>query len=485
MAKRLKLQPISEELVLSRLRFENPWWVSGNIDPEYNEMQPRLYFGLLHQLVSETSVKRAVVLMGPRRVGKTVMMHHSVQKLLESGVDPKKVAFISIDNPIYLYMGLEQLFSLVRKAVASDDLDNWHLFFDEIQYLRDWEVHLKVMVDSYPHTKIIVSGSAAAALRLKSNESGAGRFTEFMLPPLTFHEYIQLKKFDHLIRPSSIAWNGNVNKFFTSSHLTELNKHFIDYINFGGYPEVIFSETIQANPGRYIKSDIVDKVLLRDLPSLYGIQDVQELNAFFTTLAYYSGNEVSLDVLSKNSGIDKNLLKKYLEYLEAAFLVRVIHRVDDTAKKFQRANFYKVFLTNPSLRSALFAPLEATDDPFGSMVETAIFSQWTHRYWFTPWYARWTSGRTQGEVDMVGLDNKSLKPAWAVEVKWSNRYYERPEELKSLLQFCEKNNLKSALVTTIDKEGTIEKNGITLNFVPSSIYAYIVGVNTLEIRGKL
>ena len=165
--------------------------------------------------------------------------------------------------------------------------------------------------------------------------------------------------------------------------------------------------------------------------------------------------------------------------------MRVVHRVDDTAKKFQRANFYKVFLTNPSLRSALFAPLEATDDLFGSMVETAIFSQWIHRYWFTPWYARWTNGKFQGEVDMIGLDNKSLKPAWAVEVKWSNRCYERPEELKSLLQFCEKNNLKSALVTTIDKEGTIEKNGIMLNFVPSAIYAYIVGVNTLEIRGKL
>lgn len=485
MAKSLKLKPISEELVLSRLRFENPWWVSGRIDAEYLDMQPRLYFGLMHQLVSEINVRRAVVLMGPRRVGKTVMMHHSVQKLLDNGVNAKKIAFISIDNPIYLYMGLEQLFALVRKAVADDELEGWHLFFDEIQYLKDWEIHLKVMVDSYPHAKIIVSGSAAAALRLKSNESGAGRFTEFMLPPLTFHEYIQLKKFDHLIRPSSIAWNGNVNKFFASSHLTELNRHFIDYINFGGYPEVIFSETIQANPGRYIKSDIVDKVLLRDLPSLYGIQDVQELNAFFTTLAYYSGNEVSLDALSKSSGIDKNLLKKYLEYLEAAFLIRVIHRVDDDAKKFQRANFYKIFLTNPSLRSALFAPLEATDDLFGSMVETAIFSQWIHRYWFTPWYARWTTGKFQGEVDMIGLDNKSLKPAWAVEVKWSNRYYERPEELKSLLQFCEKNNLKSALVTTIDKEGTLEKNGITLNFVPSAIYAYIVGVNTLEIRGKL
>ena len=89
---------------------------------------------------------------------------------------------------------------------------------------------------------------------------------------------------------------------------------FIDYINFGGYPEVIFSEKMQSNPGLFIKSDIIDKVLLRDLPSLYGISDVQELNSFFATLAYYSGTEVSLDSLAGSSGVDKSSLKKYLEY---------------------------------------------------------------------------------------------------------------------------------------------------------------------------
>lgn len=98
----------------------------------------------------------------------------------------------------------------------------------------------------------------------------------------------------------------------------------------------------------------MDKVLLRDLPSLYGIQDVQELNAFFSTLLYYSRTEVSLDAISKNSEVNKNLLNKYLEYLEAAFLIGLVHRIDDNAKRFHRANFYKVFLTNPSLRSALF-----------------------------------------------------------------------------------------------------------------------------------
>jgi uncharacterized protein len=169
-----------------------------------------------------------------------------------------------------------------------------------------------------------------------------------------------------------------------------------------------------------------------------------------------------------------------LEYLEAAFLIKVVHRVDDNAKKFQRATFYKIFLTNPSLRSALFSPLVATDDSFGNMVETAIYAQWMHRDWFTPWYARWSNGAVQGEVDMIGLSEKNFKPLWALEVKWSNRYFDIPSELKSLCFFCAKNNLESAVVTTIDKEGSKDIDGLKLMYYPAAMYAYTVGANTIE-----
>jgi len=484
MASKQKLKQIEDYLIIDRLRFENPWWINGQIEDDYKNLQQRKYFELFYPLVIEQDVKRAVVLMGPRRVGKTVMMHHTIQSLLDEKIDAHKICFINIENPIYNNIRLEQLFNLSMQASGSTDPNGWYVFFDEIQYLKEWEVHLKVLVDSYPKTKFIVSGSAAAALKLKSGESGAGRFTDFMLPPLTFHEYIYLKKFDHLMKTANLEWQGNLTEFFTTINISELNKHFIDYINFGGYPEVIFSEKIQRNPGRYIKNDIIDKVLLRDLPSLYGIQDVQELNSFFTTLAYNSGNEVSLDSLSKTSGVEKHQLKKYLEYLEAAFLIRTIHRIDDNAKRFQRATFYKIFLTNPSLRSALFFPLQPTDDLMGNMVETAIYSQWMHREWFKPWYARWTQGRLHGEVDMVGLDEKKFKPNWALEIKWSNRYFERPNELKSILWFCNKNNLDTALITTIDKEGIIDYEGIKLVFVPAAIYAYVIGRNTIEQKRK-
>lgn len=472
----MALNPFSEDQIIARLQFENPWWASGSLEAYYKTFRPRLYFNLFYPLVKNTTVHRATVLMGPRRVGKTVMLYHTIQQLISQGVPPQKILYASIETPIYNNIALEDLFAMARKALGQADAAGWYVFFDEVQYLKDWEVHLKTLVDSHRETKFIGSGSAAAALKLKSNESGAGRFTDFMLPPLTFYEFIHLKNLDALIKPDTITWKGNIALFSSATNITELNKHFITYVNFGGYPEVIFNQEIQSNPGRFMRADIIDKVLLRDLPGLYGIQDVQELNSLFTTIAWNSGQECSIDELSKSSGVKKTILRQYLSYLEAAFLVHIVKRVDQKAGRFQRDNFFKIYLTNPSLRSALFAPLTAEADGMGAIVETAIFSQWMQRTQFIPYYSRWKNG----EVDLVNISRKTNRPDWAVEIKWSNRYFEAPNELKSLTTFCQENKLAMALATTIDKSGIKEYNTIQIQYLPASIYAYNVGKNTLE-----
>ncbi len=473
----MSLFEITEEQILNRISFENPWWIDGKIDSFYSTMKHRLYFPKFLPLVTNKSIKRAAVLMGPRRVGKTVMIFHTIQQLIDNGIDPQKIFYLSIETPIFNGIGIEELFNFCRKAVGKEKISKgFYVFFDEVQYLKNWEIHLKSLVDSYHHVKFIVSGSAAAALKLKSNESGAGRFTDFTLPPLTFHEYIHLKNLDRLIIPKEKKWNNSEFTIYSTINISELNNHFINYINYGGYPEVSLSKEIQINPGRYIKSDIVDKVLLRDLPSLYGIQDVQELNSLFTTIAFNSGNEFSYDNLSTTSGVSKNTIKKYISYLEAAFLIRVVNRIDVSGKKFKRANFFKIYLTNPSLRSALFAPIGGSSEEMGNMVETAIYSQWFHRFWHTPFYSRWKGG----EVDIVGLTTDKLKPSWAVEIKWSNRYFNKPNDLKSLAYFLVKNKLNRAIVTTIDIDDEISLADFTLDYMPSALYCYTVGRRTLE-----
>lgn len=472
---------ISEADILSRLRFDNPWWEKSREEKIAYENTPRRkYFETFYENILDINVRRAIVLMGPRRVRKTVMVYHTIRALLDSGVEATNILYISLETPIYTGLHLERILNYFQKLFEHKRNARLFVFFDEIQYLRDWEVHLKSLVDSYVDYRFIATGSAAAALRLKSNESGAGRFSDYVLPPLTFAEYLMfIGREAELVTEleSNIYGASAIN--YASLNIAALNKEFINYLNFGGYPEAVFSEAIRQNPSQYIKSDIIDKVLLRDLPSLYGINDIQELNRLFTTLAYNSGNEVSLDGLSKSSGVAKNTIKRYLEYLEAAFLIRRVERIDNNAKRFKRAMCFKVYLTNPSMRAALFGQLDANSEAMGSMTETAIFSQWQHSKVTELYYARWKSG----EIDIVNLDKVNQLPSWIVEVKWSDRPYKTLAELDNCVEFVNKHpNISQPILITSQtiSDTNIQYKGVEFNFCPSSLYAYILGSNILS-----
>lgn len=455
-----------EEEVIARIRAENPWWDSDILP--FETLSARPYLNLLRPLL-ESSVRRSIILVGPRRVGKTVMLHHLIREMLNKGNDPRGIAYLSIDHPIYNGLGLEGLLSLVELATPLTATSQRVVIFDEIQYLKDWEVHLKVLQDGHPNIRFIASGSAAAALKRKSAESGAGRFTDFLLPPLTFVEYLALTGEDSLIRMEGSR--------VTQVDLPRLQTAFIDYINFGGYPEVALSSEIQADPRRFVKSDIIDKVLLRDLPQLYGIQDIQELNHLFTTLAYHTAEEVNPVDLARKSNVEPPTIRKYLQYLEAAFLVKSITRVDRSAKRFKRQSQIKVFLTNPSMRAALFDPVTIGHPKYGHLVETALFSQWFHGSMENYHYARWKNG----EVDVVKLDPRGL-PALIVEIKSGDREANRPENLKSLLTFCRDKNCQ-VLVTSHSVWKKTKVSGVELTFVPVSVYAYYIGYMILKGKG--
>ncbi|MYB89171.1 MAG: ATP-binding protein, partial [Proteobacteria bacterium] len=381
---------IAEADILKSLKRDNTWWLDGRAALP-SDLRKRAYFEPFVKVALNWDVNRSVVLMGPRRVGKTVMLKQLVEYALSGGFPAGQLFMVSLDTPLYSGMALERLLQLFEKQSLHDPGSRRVMIFDEIQYLKDWEVHLKALTDRYPDTRFIVSGSAAAALRLKSLESGAGRFTEFFLPPLTFAEFLDFKGIeDDLIMPRPVEQRTR----YETRDIHRLNREFIEYLNYGGYPEAVLNEYIQQDVTRYLGRDIIDKVLLRDLPSLYGIHNVQELNRLFSTIAYHSGQEINLQNLATSSGVGKNTISRYLEYLEAAFLIVRVRRVDDSGKTFQRNRNFKVYLINPSMRCALFSPLHEEDEAMGFMAETAIFSQWVHSdFMRNIHYARWKKGR--------------------------------------------------------------------------------------------
>ncbi len=410
--------------------------------------------------------------MGPRRVGKTVMVHQVIARLIKEKVAPRRILYVSLDNPLYSGLWLEKIFSMFFDLNSIKQTERCYVFFDEIQYLSDWERHLKSLVDSYPQHRFIATGSAAAALKLKSDESGAGRFSDFTLPPLTFYEYIKFT--DRERRTPFLQENGSFKRIRIIEKIEDLNNEFIDYINFGGYPETVFLEDARENR-RFIKDDIIDKVLLRDLPNLYGIQNIAELNRLFVTLAHNTGQEVNLPGICKNSGLSKDTILRWLEYLEAAFLIKRVNRVDRTVRKFKRNHTFKIYLQNPSMYTALFGFVNKSDKAvLGRLVETAVFSNFFHSAGdLYPYYARWKNS----EVDLIIMDMLG-NLIQAVEIKWSDRPLENPSELKALLSFGKENQLsdpEELTCCTLTKYEVKTYGNKKIGFDPTSFFCLLYG----------
>lgn len=473
--------PLQE--VQRRLGVDNPWWKAGSsIDPEEAHWPRRAYFPHFARLALDTTVRRAVVLIGPRRVGKTVMLKHLVQRLLEDGVPGVAILYASLDTPLYSGRSLESLARLFVDLHRHSSQQPLWILFDEVQYLKDWEVHLKSLVDTYSNIRFIASGSAAAALRMKSRESGAGRFTEFVLPPLTFAEYLLFAQQEAAL---IVERDGEGVPAYAATDIDALNAEFLNYLNYGGFPEAVMNPAVRANPSRFLRQDIVDKVLLKDLPSLYGIADTQELNRFFNVLAFNTGDEVGLEALSKHANISKQRLNEYLEYLEAAFLIRRVHRIDDNALRLKRARTFKVYLTNPSVRAALFGFVGAEDQAMGNLAETAVWSQWLHDTAISQslHYARWKSGRQDMEVDIVSVDLRTQKPRFAVEIKWSDRIPGDLRELRGLKELVSRHTLiRRPLVTTRTYTGQAKLEDIDIEFVPVAVHCYTIARNLLRTK---
>jgi predicted AAA+ superfamily ATPase len=461
-----KMRQPSDEEVKIRIRFDNPWWdptAEDGVLAAVRDMPKRTHFAPFLKQVKQTDIRRAIVLMGPRRVGKTVMLRQTIQSLIDDGVDPNTIFYASLETPNYIGLGLERLFRLFCDMRGHNLNADLFVFFDEVQYLKGWEVHLKSFVDSFIGTKAVVSGSAAAALRYASNESGAGRFSDFLLPALSFAEFLRFSTDDDLYAKLTGLDSRE------SSNISTLNEKLIEYLNYGGFPEAVMNSSAKADFQKYIGEDVLSKVMLRDLPSLYGIEDPQELNQFFALLALNTGTEVNFEKLSQTAGVALNTIKRYVSYLEAAFLIRRVERIDRNARRFKRAATFKVYLTNPCLRAALFGPIDSNSPDMGPLVETALFAGYlevgsTEQIN----YARWNDG----EVDFV-FTKPDGTPSMCTECKWSDVQDE--QQMRSYISFAKHHRLERLTITTKSILKNYLSDGLNVSVVPTAWMLHFLG----------
>ncbi|MBP3624633.1 MAG: AAA family ATPase, partial [Peptococcaceae bacterium] len=256
---------VSDERVIKVLRQYNPWWRNPTAIKEESKPQKRLAYYEALKMIKHNTLRRFVVLSGARRVGKTTIMYQMIEHLIEEGVNPKNVVYVSFDNPMVKLVSVEKVLAIYESLYPVEGTK--YVFLDEIQYTEHWELWMKVIYDSRKDIRLVATGSASPVLEKGAADSGTGRWSVLKIPTMSFYEYCRLLQIEEPILPEHLKLTQLVTMCGHElddlvSRFMPLESHFNRYLLIGGFPELVLSDD-DAYAQRMLREDVVDKVIKR------------------------------------------------------------------------------------------------------------------------------------------------------------------------------------------------------------------------------
>lgn len=467
----------SEENIIDLLFSYNPWWKSGVVQKEFDKPMKRIAYYEANKVFRNREIRRTVLLSGARRTGKTTIMYQTISTLLHEGVSPKNIVFISFDHPLLKMYDINEVLKVYRANVSSDE--NIYCFFDEIQYSNDWNAWLKILYDTNPHINIMATGSASPVLEDKVRESGLGRWITIQVPTLSFYEYCNLLNITAVdlprnIKPTQLYLLDKQEQTEIMNKLKFLQPHFIRYLQVGGFPELAVSKD-DVYAQRVLREDIVDKAIKRDLPAIYNIRSITDIEKVFLYLCYNSSNIINLQSICKELQVNRATIEKYISYLESANLIYISRLINISSKQILKPQ-NKIYISDAAIRNAVLLKDDITNDPteLGIIAETAVYKHVkVFSYNDRAQVGYFRGGDKNKEIDIVVKYSENMAPIM-IEVK----YREDSKIFENDLIVEKASGLIPNLVVTknIDDFGLIKyPNNKEIYKIPAPVFLYLLG----------
>lgn len=356
----------------SAIRDSNPWW-RGEKLYDLPPLQRWPFSTVLEHL--KTGLTPAIVVRGPRQVGKTVLMKQAISALLGEGVDPKRIFHLQFDELKGLSKLEMPILDLPRWYAgtvlgrslnqAAHDGDRAFIFLDEVQNLPNWSPQLKHLVDINP-VRVLVTGSSA--LRIEAGrDSLAGRITTIEMGPLLLREVGLLRGFGGAA--PYLPANGLAPlkdktfwldlRAFGEKHAAFRKRSFAAYSERGAYP------VAQAHPERpweAVADLLIETVIRRAIQHDLRLgprgqkRDEHLLEEVFRLTCRYVGQSpkqaLYLEELRRAMGanIGWQRVLAYLKFLDGTLLLRLIEPLELRLKRRRGAS--KLCLCDHTLRAA-------------------------------------------------------------------------------------------------------------------------------------
>ncbi|MFW5847206.1 MAG: ATP-binding protein [Nanoarchaeota archaeon] len=382
----------------------NPWWITGKVQEEFQNTEKKEMFNEVCKFLSKRQV---LAITGMRRTGKSYLIYQLIEELLKS-TKKENILYVSFD---LISDKIETFLQAYKEIVGVDySKEKIYVFLDEIQKREGWENELKLFYDNYPNIKFIITGSARLLIEKKKGESLAGRIYTFISKPLSFREYLRIKKSEiDLDKPLL--------------YKEKIKKEFQHYLLVGGFPELIF-EKDRAVIFKYIKETVIDRIIFLDIPSCFDIDEPELLRRIFAIISANPGMIVDYTNLASDLDRSRRTISKYLDFLEKSFLIRKIF------------NYSKNKLTSEKKSKKIY-PSSTGFGYFYSADEGKIIESYVANFFETEFFYR----KLSKEIDFV-LEGV------LIEVKYRNDVKER--DLKFVKKFLKENKFKRLLIITKD-----------------------------------
>lgn len=473
----------SEAQILEVLRRQNTWWQTGQIPEDFAPPTRRLAFFEIQSLLSEPDLKRAIILSGARRVGKTVLLHQIAQESRAKGLDSRKILYVTFEDPTLTQANLREIIGLYEKNVAAIG-EGTLILLDELHYTANWARWLMTILREYPRTRVIATGSAAVLLReAERTESAAGRWVSIHVPTLSFFEYVQFRggKIPILppgLTPGALTKSDARTREAILAACSDLQLEFNRYLLQGGFPAVVNLSLALAQ--RLIREDVVDKVLKRDMAHLYGARSLGELDQIFVYLCFNSGGIVEKNTLAKELGVAAATVENHLRRLEDAHLIYRLPPYSLEGKKALKPR-PKIYIADSALRNAVILRGESlfeNETELGTVIEGCVMQ---HIYAFyypqRPHFGYWRDSRTDREVDFVMMYPNGTRIAF--EAKYREHPALSPKEGLVELMKSSKAPERAYLITknTTDFGPTSDAR---IFQIPAFLFTFLLGHSELH-----
>ena len=472
---------VNEEQIIKVLRQYNPWWRNSAAIKEESRPQKRLAYYEALKMIQHKSIRRFTVLSGARRVGKTTIMYQLMEALLENGIPEKNILYISFDNPIVKLVNVEMILSTYETMypVHGDK----YIFLDEIQYTENWELWMKVIYDSRKDIRLVATGSASPIIEKGSADSGTGRWSVLKIPTLSFYEYCKLLQLDEpelpdKMRLTELAGLSKAELLDLADRFAPLQYHFNRYLRIGGFPELVLSED-DDYAQRMLREDVVDKVIKRDVLTLFNIRSPLLMEKLFVYLCMNSTELFNITTAAKE--LENTSVATIEGYLEALEMSNLIYRAKpmDVGSKGALKGKPKIFIADAAIRNAvlMIEDVLADEKELGIMVETCVYKHMVSFYQGSTaqlGYFRKIKDN-QKEVDVVV---ELPKQKILCEVKYRNNSHISVTD--AIVELCrdEHSKVTSAFLITkqLDDVGiTKHETLIPILRIPAIVFLYLLG----------